>query len=514
MTETLATAPSVPDATDRDAAVVWHRRHLRVEDHPAVARATDEYDVVCPLFVFDPRFYGDDALACDARLRFLHECLDDLGDQYERRDTGLVFAHGDPLTVLGRVLDAGWDVLATVDPGGRYGRERDARADDRGVTFIDGDDGLRHGGGDTRDGWADHVESYFEGTPSSPAESGFGGHDVSSPVTVAAVERAHGVDPSKESVPVGGRKPALARMERFLDRIAEYPGSISAPAEAKTGTSRLSPYLRFGCLSVREVYRALERETPDGRAASFFRDRLYWNRHYNQKLADWTGWTERAVNPVFRGLNRDSRDSERIEAWKAGETGFPMVDASMRCLRETGWLNFRMRAMCASVFGYILKQPWWVGADWFYYHLVDADPAINYTQWQYQTGLTGLRAVRIYDPRKQVRDNDPEGTFVHRWVPELAAVPPEHLDEPEKMPLSLQSEVGVQIGEDYPRPIVDFEAERHAARERFAALTDRATEAARDPEIRRRLSLSRRGERGDDADDDGRGDGQTSLDAF
>ena len=96
-------------------------------------------------------------------------------------------------------------------------------------------------------------------------------------------------------------------------------------------------------------------------------------------------------------------------------------------------------------------------------------------------------------------------------MPELAAVPPEHLDEPEKMPLSLQSEVGVQIGEDYPRPIVDFEAERHAARERFAALTDRATEAARDPEIRRRLSLSRRG---DDADDDGRGDGQTSLDAF
>ncbi|MFC7138097.1 FAD-binding domain-containing protein [Halobaculum litoreum] len=171
-----------------------------------------------------------------------------------------------------------------------------------------------------------------------------------------------------------------------------------------------------------------------------FRDRLYWNRHYTQKLQDWPGWTDRAVNPVFRRLNWDRRDDDLIAAWKAGETGYPMVDASMRCLRATGWLNFRMRAMCASFFGYVLEQPWRVGADHFYEHLIDADPAINYTQWQYQTGLTGIAAVRVYNPRKQVRENDPDGEFVHRWVPELADVPPRHLDEPEKMPLATQAE--------------------------------------------------------------------------
>jgi len=122
----------------------------------------------------------------------------------------------------------------------------------------------------------------------------------------------------------------------------------------------------------------------------------------------------------------------------------------------------------------------------------------------------------VYNPRKQVRENDPDGEFVRRWVPELADVPPEHLDAPEKLPLALQEELGVRIGEDYPRPVVEFEAKRHDARERFSALADRAAEAATDPAIRRRLSLSRRG-RGDDrdgGDEPERADGQASLDSF
>ena len=509
-------APAVPRADDRDACVVWHRRHLRVPDHPAVTRATAEYDVVCPVFVFDPRFYGDEALACDARRRFLHESLTDLAEQYNDRDTALVFGHGDPVDVLATFVDRGWDVLATADATSRYGARRDDRAADRlGVTFVD-DDGLRRAVDDPREGWGDHVESYFRSEPTEPAPSGFGAHGVESAVGVDAVEERHDVRPAKESVPVGGRSPALARLDRFLDRIHEYPGSISPPAAAETGASRLSAYLRFGCLSVREAFRRLERDAPEGRGKELFRDRLYWNRHYTQKLQDWPGWTERAVNPVFRGLYRETHDPELVAAWREGRTGYPMVDASMRCLRETGWLNFRMRAMCASFFGYVLEQPWRIGADHFYEHLIDADPAINYTQWQYQTGLTGIAAVRVYNPRKQVRENDPDGEFVHRWVPELAAVPPDHLDEPEKLPLALQEELGVRIGEDYPRPVVEFEAKRREARERFSALADRASEAATDPAIRRRLSLSRRGRGPDreDADDAPEASGQASLDAF
>ena len=510
--------PAVPPA-DGDACVVWHRRHLRIPDHPAVTHATREYATVCPLFVFDPRFYGPDALACDARRRFLHESLTDLGERYADRGIELVLAHGDPLDVLAAFVDAGWAVVATADATSRYGARRDDRAaEDLDVAFVD-DDGIRRGVADPRDGWAGHVESYLHGEPTAPHDSGFGDHGVASTTTVASVEERHAVEATKESVPVGGREAALARLDRFVDRIHEYPASISSPAAAETGTSRLSAFLRFGCLSVREVFRRLERDAPEGRGTDLFRDRLYWNRHYTQKLQDWPGWTEHAVNPVFRRLNWDRRDDDLIAAWKRGETGYPMVDASMRCLRETGWLNFRMRAMCASFFGYVLEQPWRVGADHFYEHLIDADPAINYTQWQYQTGLTGVAAVRIYNPRKQVRENDPDGEFVRRWVPELAAVPPGHLDEPEKMPLATQDELGVRIGEDYPRPVVDFEAKRVAARERFDRLADRAAEAARDPEVRHRLSLSRdRRERLDDEerdDPDGAPEsGQSSLDAF
>ena len=508
--------PVVPEGS---ACVLWHRRHLRVPDHPAVTYATREYETVCPLFVFDPHFYGEDALACDARRRFLHESLRDLRERYDDYETTLAFAHGDPLDVLASFRDAGWDVAATADATSRYGRRRDDRAAEQlGVRYID-EDGIRRGVDDPRGGWAEHVESHLRGDRLRPHESGFGTHDVDAGTSVEAIESRYGVAPTKESVPVGGRSPALVRLDRFLDRIHEYPQSISAPAAAETGTSRLSPYLRFGCLSVREVFQRLERDAPEGAGKDLFRDRLYWNRHYTQKLQDWPGWTERAVNPVFRWLHRDSLDEERIEAWKRGRTGYPMVDASMRCLRETGWLNFRMRAMCASFFSYLLEQPWRVGADHFYKHLVDADPAINYTQWQYQTGLTGVAAVRIYDPRKQVRENDPDGTFIHRWVPELADVPPEHLDRPEKLPLSMQAELGVEIGEDYPRPIVEFEAASRAARERFDALAERAQEAAGHPRVRRRLSLSRAGrtdeptEPNADGEPD-RGAGQSSLDAF
>jgi deoxyribodipyrimidine photo-lyase len=185
-----------------------------------------------------------------------------------------------------------------------------------------------------------------------------------------------------------------------------------------------------------------------------------------------------------------------------------------------------MRAMCASVFGLLLKQPWQVGADFMYYHLVDADPAINYTQWQSQCGLKGIGAIRLYNPRKQVRDNDPEGVFVRRWVPELEAVPTAHLDRPERTPLAVQEEVGVRIGEDYPYPVVDYEAEREAALETFGGLREAARAAYEDPEVFRRASLSPRSRTratqagsASAADGDGTGgadrsDRQTGLDRF
>ena len=488
--DTVPTASQIHTVTDGEpGTVVWHREHLRIADQPAVARAADD-DRLLPLFVFDPAFYGDRGMACDARIEFLHDCLRDLDEQY--RDVGgagLTYAHGDPVAVIERFREAGWDVLAAESPTGRYGLERDERAREAGVEFVAGD-GLVRDRERTRQDWSDEVESWLAADQYDwdPASVRLGRIDTE--VTPASVAERYDLSPTKTKVPTGGTTAAREQLREFLGRIGSYPSNISSPTDARDGTSGLSPYLRFGCLSVRQVYQTVIQETPAGRGREMFVSRLFWNLHYRQKLADWPGWLDEAVNPVLRGFNADEHDPDLVAAWKAGETGFPMVDASLRCLRETGWLNFRMRALGVSAYYHLLQQPWWIGADYYHEHLIDSVAAINYTQWQYQCGLVGKPTVRLYNPIKQVRDQDPDGEFVRRWVPELRPLPDEHLPRPEKTPVSVQSECGVRIGEDYPRPVVEYEAAKERFWERYDAVKPEAAAALADETVADRASLS------------------------
>ena len=488
--EQVPSAATVPETTD--GCVLWHRRNLRTTDHSALAHAASEYETLLPLFVFDPVFYGSEGLACDARLRFLHDSLRSLDRLYDSVGGTLSYAHGEASSVLAALTAAGWDVVATADPTARYGRERDDEATEQfDVTFVGGD-GLVRGRERSREGWADHIENWFESTPPDwqPADVSF--QSLTDSVPISRIESTYGVAPEKSALPEGGRKRAVERLASFVDRIGAYPGNISAPSDARTGTSQLSPYLRFGSLSVREVYQYVDEHAPEGPGKEMFFSRLFWNKHYHQKLADWEGWTTKAVNPVMRGFRADTHDPTLVEAWKRGETGFPMVDASMRCLVETGWLNFRMRAMCASFYADLLAQPWRIGADFFHYHLVDSDPAINYTQWQSQAGTVGKNLMRIYNPRKQVRDNDPDGSFIKRYVPELGPLPAQYLDQPEKTPLAEQEAHGVVIGEDYPYPVVEYERARQHAMDRYEEIRSAAVAALHRPEVARRASLSNR----------------------
>jgi len=168
----------------------------------------------------------------------------------------------------------------------------------------------------------------------------------------------------------------------------------------------------------------------------------------------------------------------------------------------------------------LLQQPWKIGADWFYYHLIDADPAINYTQFQIQAGVDGTNMLRIYNPRKQVRDNDPDGEFIRQWVPELQALPVEHLDQPEKTPVYVQRECGVTIGETYPYPVVEYEAAREAILSKFDAVRDEAKHALQNEAVARRVSMSQRGrvedepDRASTEDGDESGTHQSSLSSF
>ncbi|TKX59793.1 deoxyribodipyrimidine photo-lyase/cryptochrome family protein [Halorubrum sp. ASP1] len=531
----IPTPDAVCDAANPTGIVVWHRKHLRVEDQLAVSRAVADGDVFCPLFVFDPTFYADSGLACDARVRLFEEAVTSLDRLYaaappnathvaatdsaarladtldsspptteavseqpetlQRPDApGLTLGYGDPVDILSRFVDRGWHIITMATPTSRYGQRRDERVRDvcgDAVTFVSGD-GLVRDEEWPRSNWQTQITEWLAADQHTP---GWDDHNtvrvsIRTGVTPAAVDRHFDVSPAKTQVPVGTHRAAMTTLREFTDRVRSYPSNISAPQDARDGTSGLSPYLNFGLLSVRQAHQYVADNAPSCRGADMFESRLVWNLHYSQKLVDWPGWTEQAVNPAFENRNEAFHDPELVTAWKRGQTGFPMVDASMRCLKETGWLNFRMRAMCASFFTHVLHQPWWIGADWYHHHLIDSDVGINYTQWQSQAGLIGKPSQRVYNPRKQVRDQDPDGDWITRWIPELADLPSEFLDQPEKAPLAVQQECGVHVGEVYPRPVVDFEARREQFWSRYEAQRPEAARELRRPAIAKRASFS------------------------
>ncbi len=533
----IPTPEAVCDVECPTGTVVWHRKHLRAEDHRALSEAIVDSDAICPLFVFDPTFYADSGLACDARIRVLEEGVASLDRLYaatparaihvEATDStarltemmagdppssttdiddtalgtlrrpeppGLTVGYGDPVELLSRFVDRGWSVVTMATPTSRYGRRRDGRVQDAcgdAVTFVSGD-GLVRGEEWPRSDWQTRVNEWLTAPQHVPQ---WDDHDtvrvtIRTGVTPATVDRYFDITPTKTRVPAGTHRAASTALREFTDRIRSYPGNISAPQDAREGTSGLSPYFNFGLLSIRRAYQYVTDNAPSCRGRDMFESRLVWNLHYNQKLVDWPGWTERAVNPVFEGQNEEHHDGDLVTAWKHGQTGFPMVDAAMRCLRRTGWLNFRMRAMCASVFTHVLHQPWWIGADWYHHHLIDSDVGINYTQWQSQAGLIGKPSQRVYNPRKQVRDQDPDGRWITRWVPELADLPSEFLDRPERTPLAVQHDCGVRVGETYPRPVVDFEARRERFWSRYEKRRPEAARELRRPAIAKRASFS------------------------
>ncbi|MCL9817421.1 FAD-binding domain-containing protein [Natronocalculus amylovorans] len=476
---------------------VWHRRDLRTVDNEALTQAASD-GVICPLFVFDPSFYDGRGRACDARIEFLFESLEALKTQYRTLGSDLELLFGDPITRLRELLENNIVDAIYFNAAVTHGRarERDETIAGWPETTVFYDDGIARNVADTRDDWVTQCTTYFTAEqypqpqpqtlspPDTPPESD---------CTIDEIRSRFDVHSQKTQVPRGGRTAGTARLERFCETIGMYPQSISPPAAAEQHCSRLSPYLKFGVLSLREVYQTVQSETIDGRGRAMFESRLYWNRHYTQKLQEWPEWTTKSLNPVFRNLHRNEFDERLDRAWRTGQTGFPIVDAAMRALVETGWISFRMRSLVATFYSYILKQWWKRGADFLYYHLIDADPAINYTQWQSQAGLVGVHPIRVYNPRKQTIENDPDGTFIRKYVPELAPLPTTHLAQPDKTPLAVQAECGVEIGETYPYPVVEFEAEAAAARSLFESLHPRATEALRsDPELMRRASLSRR----------------------
>jgi deoxyribodipyrimidine photo-lyase len=298
------------------------------------------------------------------------------------------------------------------------------------------------------------------------------------------------VDPEPVDLQCVGRRAAVADLDTFLRQRGQgYRRKMSSPLEGEAGCSRLSVHLSLGTLSLREVWQSTQRRreqvlalAPERRGTwaqdlESFRGRLHWHCHFIQKLETDPSIEFRNLARACDGLREDHFDEYRFAAWCRGETGYPYVDACMRYLRRTGWLNFRARAMLMSFAAYDLWLHWPAPAHELARLFLDYEPGIHYSQVQMQSGTTGINSLRIYNPVKQGLDHDPEGRFIAAWVPELAALPRPFRHEPWKMSAAEQAAAGCRLGIDYPERVVE-----HAAAARAAQAAIRARR--RDPRAR------------------------------
>jgi deoxyribodipyrimidine photo-lyase len=251
----------------------------------------------------------------------------------------------------------------------------------------------------------------------------------------------------------GGVTMAHETLDSFLKfRSRGYTRDISNPAASRESCSRLSPYLAWGNISMREVYQFAK----SNGAPRPFMSRLRWHCHFIQKFESETRYESENINRGYDSI-RNEINEDFLDAWEKGLTGFPLVDACMRAVKATGYLNFRMRAMLVSFLTHHLWQDWRTGVKFLGRQFLDFEPGIHYTQFQMQAGVTGINTIRIYNPVKQAMDHDREAAFISEWVPELAELPVQFRLEPWKMTNIEQQMYKVIVGKDYPNRIIDHQ---------------------------------------------------------
>ena len=450
------------------AGIVWFRRDLRINDNPALLEAAGRGDIV-PLFVLDDRLRKPSG---PNRLAFLYGSLRALDASLGRQ---LVVRKGRPADVISRLAkESGTTTVFCAADFGPYGRRRDEdvertlSADGVELCRVGSPYAVDPGTVLTKTGSPYRVYSpFYRAWKPVAAEA----TPVQAPSSITVVDhiRSEGIpkDPSGTSndLPPTGEGAALDRLQRALERVDSYGDDRNFPA--LDATTRLSPYLKYGCIHPRQVLA----ELGTSKSAEVLRKELAWREFYADVLFHQPGSHSEALQEHMAEMRVDSgkRADERFEAWTEGRTGYPIVDAGMRQLRAEGWVHNRVRMIVASFLVKDLHIDWWRGARYFLEHLVDGDLASNNHGWQWVAG-TGTDAApyfRVFNPVLQGEKFDPDGEYVRRYVPELRDLDRAVIHRPWDAPSDL---FGGGNGEDgrYPKPIVDHATERDEALARYA----------------------------------------------
>lgn len=444
--------------------VVWLKRDLRLQDHLPLYKAEESHLTYLIIVVFEPSVmaYPDTSLR---HLQFQYQAVLQLNKKLKAFNKEVVIFYAEMLAVLDCLcgqfsLNA---IFSYRESGIRLTYERDkavaAFCKENQIEWTEFQrDGIVRGLKD-RTSWD---KQWYETMHAPLIENEYSASEelkLNNPYPLSEVLKRELQDYPEEFQPAG-EDFAFKYLQSFVNtRGIHYHKHLSKPLESRTSCARISPYLSWGNLSVRQAYQfviAHTQKSPHKFAFTNFLARLKWHCHFIQKFEVECSYETQCLNAGYELLEHPVNEAY-ITAWKEGKTGFPLVDACMKCLHQTGWINFRMRAMLVSVFCHHLYQDWREGT----YHLaqlfLDYEPGIHYPQFQMQAGTTGINTIRIYNPVKQSKEQDPQGIFIKRWLPQLQNVPAEHVHEPHKMTLMEQQLYGVIIGKDYPAPLVDIE---------------------------------------------------------
>ena len=456
--------------------IVWLKRDLRLFDHEALSFAMVEKELVLILYVAEKLMIKSNHFS-SRHLNFIKQSLVDMNQKLKSYNTEVLCLSDDIMSVF-KTLSKEFlikKIFSHYETGVKVTYQRDIVLrkwfEDNKIKWIEKSQKGVFRGLKNRKNWPILWKEFMQ-KKIRPIQ--INKKKFVSKSFLDKIKLKHNIlnlqTDSNKKIQPGGSDFAFKYLDSFFEgRYLNYQKHISKPDLARISCSRLSPYIAYGNMSIRKIFQRISEERIVGKkhfGIKAFESRLKWRSHFVQKFEMESSMEFKSINRGYHHILKPI-NNDYIKAWENGNTGVPIVDAAMRCLVETGYLNFRMRAIVVSFFVHHLWQPWQACSAFLARQFLDFEPGIHFPQLQMQAGETGINTIRIYNPIKNGIEHDPYGNFVKQWIPELKELPEDLVHTPWKITSFDEEIYRFKRNINYPNPIVDLEKTRKFASEKL-----------------------------------------------